>query len=60
MPNRVETPKSEQSARTIPLRPVVADALFEHRARTAASGDDDYIDLAGVAFRDEALIAEQG
>ena len=26
--NRVETPKSERSARTIPLGPVVADALF--------------------------------
>ena len=29
--NRIETPKSERSARTIPLGPVVADALFEHR-----------------------------
>ncbi len=129
--NRVETPKSERSARTIPLGPVVADALFEHRGRTAYFGDGDrvfchpltggpldhkayadtlrealaaadigghvrpfhdgrhtaitnaaaagvgaaalqaraghadlattqrYIDLAGVAFRDEALIAEQ-
>jgi integrase len=129
--NRVETPKSERSARTIPLGPVVADALFDHRGRTAYSGDGDrvfchpltggpldhkgyadtlrealasagiagyvrpfhdgrhtaitnaaaagvgaaalqaraghadlattqrYIDLAGVAFRDEALIAEQ-
>jgi integrase len=41
--NRVETPKSEQSGRTIPLGPVVADALFEHRARTAYSGDDDRV-----------------
>ena len=41
--NRVETPKSERSARTIPLGPVVADALFEQRARTAYSGDGDRV-----------------
>ena len=41
--NRVETPKSERSARTIPLGPVVADALFEHRANSAYAGDGDRV-----------------
>ena len=41
--DRVDTPKSDASERTIALGPVVADLLFEHRARTAFNGDDDRV-----------------
>jgi integrase len=41
--NRSDTPKSESSERTIALGPVAAEALFEHRARTAYEGDDERV-----------------
>jgi integrase len=40
---QVETPKSEASARTLALGRVVAEAIFEHRARTAYAGDDERV-----------------
>ena len=42
--NQHRDPRSPSGrARIIPLGPVVADALFEHRARTAYSGDGDRV-----------------
>jgi integrase len=41
--DRADTPKSDASERTIALGPVVADILFEHRARTAFAGEDDRV-----------------
>jgi len=41
--NRTETPKSAASTRTVALGRVVAEALFEHRARTAYDADDDRV-----------------
>jgi integrase len=38
--DRIDTPKSDASERTVALGPVVADQLFEHRARSAFAGDD--------------------
>jgi integrase len=40
---RVETPKSESSERTIEVSQPVADELFEHRARTAFGRDDEHV-----------------
>ena len=40
---QVDTPKSEASTRTLALGRVVAEAIFEHRARTAYGGDDDRV-----------------
>jgi len=40
---RIETPKSESSERTIELSQLVADELFEHRARSAFVGDDERV-----------------
>ena len=39
--NRVETPKSAASTRTVAL--VIAEALFEHRGRSASDADDDRV-----------------
>lgn len=39
----IDTPKSEAGERTIPLGPVLAAALFEHRGRTAYAGDDERV-----------------
>lgn len=41
--NRVETPKSRASARTIALGSVVADLLFEHRARSVYVAESDRV-----------------
>jgi integrase len=41
--NRVDTPKSVASTRTIALGSVVADLLFEHRSRSRYNGDDDRV-----------------
>jgi integrase len=38
-----DTPKSEAGERTIALDPVIADELFQHRGRTAFSGDDELV-----------------
>jgi integrase len=38
-----DTPKSEASTRTLALGRVVAEAIFEHRARTAYAGDDERV-----------------
>jgi integrase len=38
-----DTPKSEAGERTIALGRVVADELFQHRARTAFEGDDERV-----------------
>jgi integrase len=39
----VDSPKSRTGFRTIELSPSIADELFEHRRRTAYSGDDDFV-----------------
>jgi integrase len=41
--NRTETPKSVTSARTIAVGRIVADVLFEHRARSRYVTDDDRV-----------------
>jgi integrase len=41
--NAVETPKSQAGQRTIALGKRVADELFDHRARTPFSGDDERV-----------------
>jgi integrase len=41
--NRIDTPKSEASERTIALGDVVADLLFEHRATTDYDGDGERV-----------------
>jgi integrase len=38
-----DTPKSEAGERTIALGARISDALFQHRARTAYSGDDERV-----------------
>jgi integrase len=40
---QVDTPKSEASTRTLALGRVVAEAIFEHRARTVYARDDDRV-----------------
>jgi integrase len=40
---RQDTPKSAASERTLALGPRVAAELFEHRGRTAYSGDDEFV-----------------
>jgi integrase len=40
---RVDTPKSARSERTLALCPRIASELFEHRARSAYSGDDERV-----------------
>jgi integrase len=40
---QVDTPKSEASTRTLALGRVVAEAIFEQRARTAYASDDDRV-----------------
>jgi integrase len=41
--DRTDTPKSEAGERTIPLDPVLADELFQHRARTSYTGDGERV-----------------
>jgi site-specific recombinase XerD len=41
--NRVETPKSAASTRTVAIGRVLANVLFEHRARSAYDADDDRV-----------------
>jgi integrase/recombinase XerD len=41
--DRVDTPKSRASTRTIAVGRVVAEALFEHRARSTYDTDDDRV-----------------
>jgi integrase len=41
--DRVDTPKSRASMRTVAVGRVVAEALFEHRARSAYDADDDRV-----------------
>jgi integrase len=41
--NRIDTPKSVNSERTIALGPVAAEALFERRAQTAYDGEDERV-----------------
>ena len=43
MRNRIDTPKTEASRRTIALGQVVADVLFEQRAATAYGSEDDRV-----------------
>jgi hypothetical protein len=40
---RIDTPKSVASERTIQLSQTIADELFEHRDRTTYDGDDDRV-----------------
>ena len=40
---RADTPKSAASERTIALGPKLSEELFEHRARTAYAGDDEFV-----------------
>jgi integrase len=41
--HQVDTPKSDASTRTLALGRIVADVLFEHRARTAYGADGDRV-----------------
>ena len=41
--DRTDTPKSDASERTVALGFVVANTLFEHRARSVFAGDDDRV-----------------
>ena len=40
---RADTPKSAASERTIAIGPRLAEELFDHRARTAYAGDDEFV-----------------
>jgi integrase len=40
---RVDTPKSEASTRTVALGPRLAEELFQHRRRSAYSGEDERV-----------------
>ena len=40
---RMDSPKSEKAERTIALGPKLAEELFQHRARSAFQGDDEWV-----------------